>query len=364
MTRNIFLRLDHDSIPSNDIQKILDSNAIVEIDAPENCFSFAFDELELDHAVALLSSKPERFGHDIRHYLRSASGFFKDVPHGFVSMPDAGPDFKKRFSEDLGVSIGALFMMKSFGIKCETIAHIPTNKTLKGLEKTPDFAGFDSENQKMVFECKGTTRPDQIDKFRHDAKVQLGNHTEPEVPKIALVTYIPVSTKLIPPYLFVSDPPIDPVNLTQVMCLGLHYILVCNFSGLEKTSAALRDFMAIRLSLKGITPDSRTYRKALTQYRPASENLLDTFSKDKNEKDNIFLEGRRFIGTWRTFKHGEKLVKVFTGVEEIQMSNVIDILSKLPEQDGSAIAILGNRESISVKDRYSLFSDASLFMVG
>lgn len=368
MSRKGFLRLDHDSIHADDMAEIVGATNLSTVDAPESCFAFTFHEMEIDHAALLMGRNKDRFGHDIRHYLRSATGFFQDTPNGFVTMPDGGTDFKRRYSEDLGVAIGSLFMVGALRMKWETIAHIPATKTIKGLAKTPDFIGFTEVNQKRVFECKGTTLLQDVDKVRNKAKQQLDTYREAGVRKFALVTYLPISGKAIPPYLFVSDPPLELPTVSFELCVGLHYLHVAEYSGLEETFDALQEVLAARVPFEEHLTNEEEFPWRIRQkYRPLAEYLSDAFQRESDKAETEKIDGEEFIGLWRTTLIGKKTVKVFTGIHRSRIESVIAMLQQPPgdrfgtvsQYESFGKAIVSDTTDLS----FNLFGDGTLFLV-
>ncbi|HEX4142962.1 MAG TPA: hypothetical protein VHY91_05390 [Pirellulales bacterium] len=368
MNRKVFLRIDRDSLHPDDLSGVTEAASIAPVDSPESCFAFSFDEMDLDHACLLLGRNKERFGHDLRHYVRSACGFFQDTPDGFVTMPDVGADFKRRFSEDLGVSIGTLFMVQAVRLRWETVAHIPGTKTLKGPGKTPDFVGFSVGGRKRVYECKGTTQPQDVDTVRHKAKEQLAAHREDDVRKWALVTYLPTSTKLIPPFLFVSDPPSDLPNVSLDLCIGIHYSMVAEFSGFEQTLDALKALLTLRVQLSQYSSNGgEPPWKVRGQYRPLAEKLLDTYQAEQPRIRRTVVNGEQFIGVVRAITIGQQVTKVFTGVRVAQFEAVLQMLQQAPgsaPSEGSQSVIAGQSMGLSIKsERFSMFSDGTLFLI-
>ena len=221
MLRKLLLRIDRGSIAQSDLASMYPSSNVSEVDSSQDCFQYAFESINLDHALLLLGHNQSRRGFDLWHYLQSAHALTEKDMDGFVLMPNGSPDFKRRFSEDLGVAIGSLFLAHTIDLRLESVAQIPTNTRLNKHSKVPDFVGFDGAGGKRVYECKGTTASNDVDKHRQKATDQLDDHVETNVSKFAMVTYIPNSHKLIPPFLFVSDPPIPLPRLSITVATGL-----------------------------------------------------------------------------------------------------------------------------------------------
>src|SRR5690348_4860951 len=106
MTRKLFLRLDQGTLTSQDFTSLVGAPCVTDIDPSDSYYQYTFETVALDHALLLFGINKSRFGFDLFHYLYSAQGFFGQTNEGMVVMPDSGPDFKRRYSEDLGVAIG------------------------------------------------------------------------------------------------------------------------------------------------------------------------------------------------------------------------------------------------------------------
>lgn len=366
MPSKLFLRIDRGSISPADFLAMTTATQVHSIDAPEDCFQFSFERICLDHAMLLLGENKSRFGFDLWHYLHSAHGFFGRISDGFVVMPNGTPDFKKRYSEDLGVAIGTLLLVNCIDLRLETVAQIPTNTRLDKHAKVPDFVGFDGAKCKRVYECKGTTASDQIDKQRQKAKSQLADHHEANVSKFAIVTYVPTSFKLIPPYIFVSDPPIALPQLSLAVATGLHLLLVLEFSGLETPINPLRQMLATWVKHEQILSDGGeiAYRARL-DFEKKKQKFGSEITTAVEQAVKIPVEDRQFAGVKRTSENQEKKVEVFTAVDANYVLEVANALANGgPKQNFAPPTYQNARSEIGKKvGNYSQFSDGSLLYV-
>lgn len=316
MPRKLFLRIDRGSIAGTDLSAMMSASQITNVDVPEDCFQYGFDSITLDHALLLLGENKSRFGFDLWHYLHSAHGLFGHIADGFVVMPNGSPDFKRRYSEDLGVAIGSLFLAHTIDLRLETVAQIPTNARLDKHAKVPDFVGFDGTNRKRVYECKGTTAPDDVDKHRQKAKSQLADHHEANVTKFATVTYVPTSSKLIPPFIFVSDPPIPLPRMSRAVVTGLHLVLTLEFSGLQSPVEPLRQMMASWVKLEQTLADGEGMNfRSRSDFQDQQRSFLATLTSAIDLADVIQMEQRRVAGVFRTAENQGRKIKAFTGVD-------------------------------------------------
>lgn len=225
-----------------------------------------------------------------------------------------------------------------------------------------------------MYECKGTTQPQDVDKMRNKAKQQLDAHREEGVSKMALVMYLPTSAKLIPPFLFVSDPPVSLPAMSATICVGIHYLMVCEFSGLTATADALRALIVARLPLEQAIRENTTSSWRLnSSYRPLADALRDTFNSEIQRREAVNFNGDEFVGVVRQFKSPNLAVDVFTGVGKAQFENVISTVGTSPTLPstgvislfGPVFPVIGNSgiEQSRAVERASLFSDGTLFWI-
>lgn len=366
MPSKLFLRIDRGTIAAADLAAMTSAPQVMSIDAPDDCFQFHFEPIVLDHALLLFGQNESRFGFDLSYYLHSAQGFFGRIADGFVVMPNGSPDFKRRFSEDLGVAIGSLFLAHSIGLRLETVAQIPTNARLDKHSKVPDFVGFDSTNQKRVYECKGTTSPDDVDKHRQKAKQQLADHNEANVSKFALVTYVPTTSKLIPPFIFVSDPPIPLPRVTEAVAAGLHLMLVLKFSGIDSLLEPLRQMLSTWVKHEQASDNGEeiTWNMA-RDLRAEKEVFQSALMNSVEQSQTIEIEGRRFAGTERAVVDQGQQLRAFTGVDADHVVALGNALRQSGPKGGftfpryeAASGVIETQEG-----SYSRLSDGSLLYI-
>lgn len=366
MPNKLFVRIDRGSIAAADLTAMTSASQVTSIDVPDDCFQFHFEPISLDHALLLLGDNNSRFGFDLWHYLHSAYGLFSRISDGFVVMPNGSPDFKRRYSEDLGVAIGSLFLANAIGLRLETVAQIPTTTRLDKHSKVPDFFGFDGDDHKRVYECKGTTAPDDVDKHRQKAKSQLADHIEASVTKFALVTYVPTTSKLIPPFIFVSDPPIPLPNLTLAVGVGLHLMLVLRFSGIESPVVPLRQMLAIWVKYEQSFAEGEEMSFGSDfDFQQHNRRFQSALTAAVGQADTFPIEGRSFVGIERIAENQGQKIKVFTGVDA---DYVLAIGESLADSGPKSAFVLPRYpvESTTTgtqEGTYSRFSDGSLLYV-
>lgn len=364
MDHSLFLRIDRDSVAAVDFQSMESASRVMRIHPEENCFLFFFERVRIDHAMLLFGGNESRFGFDLQHYLCSAQGLFRRIKEGFVVMPNGSPDFKRRFSEDLGVAIGAVFLADSLGLRLETVTQIPTNSRLDKHAKVPDFCGYDNANRKLVFECKGTTSSSDVDKHRQKAKSQLAAHTEANVSKFAIVTYVPTTSKLIPPCIFVSDPPIPSPRLSLAVATGLHLLRVLKFSGIESPIAPLRRMLSTWIKIDERISDGQEEEDAKREEFLKQKKQFKSAMQSMDFPGRSTFRGREFVGTYRPIVINGQSVSVFTGFDLDHVTAVSDALvDGQPASDFVCpryVSFFAFGENFG---EFSVFSDGSLLEV-
>ncbi|HKU74084.1 MAG TPA: hypothetical protein VJR02_09205 [Pyrinomonadaceae bacterium] len=367
MTRKLFLRLDQGTLPPQDYTAIAGASSVTSIDTSDHYYQYALETITLDHALLLFGTNKSRFGFDLFHYLHSAQGFFGQTDEGMIVMPDSTPDFKRRYSEDLGVALGILLAADTLTLQIESVTQIPTNQRLDKYAKTPDFIGFDGNNRKRVIECKGTTLPQDIDKHRQNAKNQLASHQENGVPKFAMVTYIPSSTKLIPAFMFVSDPPIPLPAISRVLAIGLHYVTVFEFAGIPQLADSLRQVLIEQLRYdQTIAGGKRSTYFTRLELSNAMDSFGQAVSRFLEHRFKVDLGGAEFIGTWRTTLDHNRTVWAFTGVSTQQLYKLQTALKNSIEPNNvfELPSFRIDQAALRAEQQYlSLFSDGTILFV-
>lgn len=319
MERKLFVRIDNESVATQHVSQMSSATNLDAVDGNEHLFRYRFETLRIDHAVLLLGKYPERFGYDLSFYLSTAQLFFTRTANDtFIVMPNGGSDFKRRFSEDMGVAAGSLFLVDTLAVRWETICQIPANQKLN--KSTPDFVAFDSSSNKYVYESKGTTRPDTVDAVREKAKQQLNVHEEAGVTKFAMVAYFPNSAKLLPPYLFVSDPPTPLPQMSESIAIGLHFLKVLEFCGLEDVRIKFRDCLMLQLKIKS-REDASTDTWKDNQSLNRARRLLNESLGRVGEQSGLFNDS--FVGTFRAASLQGNVVKAFTGIDFRYLSQAL-----------------------------------------
>lgn len=137
MLRNTILQFDIYSIKKSDLNSFINNCNLKKIDSRR--YWFEFNDTEFYHATLLLGKNPNRFGYDLQHYLNGIRYSIRKLSPTKHLVIDIGtPDFKRRASEDFGVGLASLIMVKSFNIKWDQISQIiKTRRSTK-----PDFIAY------------------------------------------------------------------------------------------------------------------------------------------------------------------------------------------------------------------------------
>jgi hypothetical protein len=221
----IYLKLDSQSIKSIDIDTIIKNNNKLSC-VEDEIFLYSFDPIVFTHAWELLGSDPSRYGTDLTPYLANTISHFRRISNTTNLHLDFGDtDFKRKLSEDLSVSLAAMFMVDSCGIIWHTFTQIPVNRNLSF--KRPDFEGFDATNNRYLFEAKGTSALRGVLPAIEKAITQVKTYPENALYKFVIVSYFSGYRRAFPSYTFVLDPQmVDIVPADEEHAIILHYIKV------------------------------------------------------------------------------------------------------------------------------------------
>lgn len=319
-----------------------------DLSSPEGCHEMEFDQLVFVHAYALLGSSPQRFGTDLQLYLSTVNTFFdwqastgnRHVTLAGVSATDA----KRRLSEDLGAVLSSLFMVNTYGVAWETIAQIPMNNKLS--KKRPDFEGFDSSDQRYLFEAKGTTSLSSVEGALHKAIDQVKKYPEAAASKLAIVTYLAADERLFPSQTFVVDPPSlpDTVPPTREVATLLHGEKLFEFAGMPETAAAYVKGLARRLKVKPVEPSRVTVQDA------APRRSFDHERRGAAVQTRDF-NNKKYLGHAVSIPNSS--LRLYFGVAQDRLEKLLDfspIEKRDPRSDQSG-------------EKWSSFADDSLVLI-
>ncbi len=353
-----FVNLDSTTISTALHNQIKTSNPLLSL-VEGNLYLFEFSDVVFTHALLLMGQNPNRFGYDLSHYINSTIFFFKNLNTSpFIVLATGSSDFKRRASEDLGVGLSSLFMVKSFDLQWESICQIPQNKKIAKL--TPDFLGFDKSGNKFIYESKGTTQPDKIEATMNKALAQAKGYPVSACQKMSIVSYLPSGTKSFPSYTFVADPPapiisIFPPDISHSVML--HYLKVLEYAGFENTSALYRNWLRVQFKFDLKEDKERIFR--FDNDRIEADNLneqaVTTFNNELQTQSQYQWHGRTFYGRNTTTRIGEMSVNIFMGVEPDYVYNGLKHYNEIRSRENE----LEERESETV----SVFSDGTIFRI-
>ncbi len=318
--------------------------------APEGCHLMTFQPITFIHAYGLLGANPQRFGTDLKLYLATVNSFFSwhmtttqiHVTLNRVTVTDA----KRRLSEDLGVALASLFMVRAFGVVWDTIAQIPLNTKLS--VKRPDFESFDAADRRYLFESKGTTVLARVEKALLKAIEQVKKYPERALYKLAIVSYLAADERLFPSQTFVVDPIAlpDTVPPTGDIARLLHGEKLFEFAGLPRTAAAYVRALAAHL------------RQELSDENPTfaarDPVLYGTFQEERRTAGlrEIEHEGRAYLG--RSVASDASGASILFGVASAKLES---LLLMTP---GESVRDTGNRDGLG---RESQLDDGSLVLI-
>ncbi len=349
-----FVHLDNATIDSRLEQQIRSNHAgLTRIDGNVNIT--AFDSLTFGHASLLLGQHPNRFGYDLSMYLSTLRLFFQRTGQGgFLTLASGSSDFKRRMSEDIGVGLASLFMVRSFRIKWETIAQIPQNRKLS--RYTPDFLCFTNNGERFVFEAKGTTQSDKIENVMNKALTQSKSYSEDAQNKFAIVSYFPSSGKQVPPFTFVADPAISDILLPdQEHALLLHYIKALEYSGLRQSRAAYEKLLAAAFEIERKGKGTITSMHRSLWLRGEVDKGLAAYEAEIEKGDKVTWKNRVFVGRFLEAKNQGEEITVFLGVDK-------DLIRQTLSLEPDVHFMAGDRVE-DEKQRASIFTDGTILMV-
>lgn len=353
-----FINLDSTTITPALHNQIRTSNSFLST-VEGNLYLFEFSDVVFSHALLLMGQNPNRFGYDLSHYINSTIFFFKNLNASpFIVLATGSSDFKRRASEDLGVGLSSLFMVKSFGLQWETISQIPQNKKIAKL--TPDFLGFDKPGNRFIYESKGTTQPDKIETTMNKALAQAKGYPLTTSQKMSIVSYFPSGTKSFPSYTFVADPPAPIINIFPPdisHSTMLHYLKVLDYSGFKNTTNIYRDLLRVqfKFDLKGDEEGPYGFDSDRIEADNLREQAVTSFNNELQTQTQFEWHRRTFYGRNITTRIGELPVNIFMGVEPNYVYNGLKSHSEITSAENEFQE--GATESVST------FSDGTVFRI-
>jgi len=285
---------------------------------PENVRFVAVNPAVFTHAYLLLGEQPQRFVSDLTLYLSTVRSFFEraDAVGGINVPAGANSDSRRRLSEDLGVALAAFFMVEVFGLSWESISQIPQNSKLS--KKRPDFQGYAAANHRYLFEAKGTTKLQTVEKTMSKALTQVKGYPETAEAKIAIVSYLSADERFFPSTSFVVDPPALPeeVKPDAETSRLLHFEKVLQFAGPPQTAKDYVSTLSHRLREKHRIDEGGAASVARTRrINGLQEELQEEFNTE-SQPNGLEIHRYRdseFLG--RSSESSVSKIKVFFGVQ-------------------------------------------------
>ncbi|MEH2048939.1 hypothetical protein [Nostoc sp.] len=350
-----FVYFDASTIDFDVMQQIHSTNSQLQ-QVEQNICVFEFDAIIFAHVLMLLGQNGNRFGYDLSLYLSTVVYFFNKSTtaiNGLIVVDQGSTEFKKRISEDLGVAISSLFMAKSFQIRWETITQIPQNKKLS--KKTPDFLGFNPNDERFIYESKGTTQPQNIESAMTKALEQSKGYPEAATGKFAIVSYFPTGGKSMPPFTFIADPPISDIFIPQKEnSILLHYTYVLSFVGLDNTLRAYEELLVNKFKLdRQDEQEGALFRFSNIGLQRFLDPVTQTFERERLTKDTLTWEDRTYMGRYLDVPDGRS--RIFTGVHVETIEQILRLDTNI--QEFTDIRVRENGEEISI------LSDGTIFKI-
>lgn len=289
---------------------------------------FHVDPLVFTHAYMLMGSHPSRFGYDLSLYLSTVNTFFdRSSTQETIRIPPTSQDAKKRLSEDLGVALACLFMVKALNIQWPTISQIPMNSKLA--KKRPDFEGFNRIGQRFLFEAKGTSNPSNVESALGNAIEQVKGYPEEAERKLAIVSFFSTDPRLFDSATFVVDPPMpDVVPPDEETSVLLHFEKVLQFAGF--TNSAVEYLKMMEKYLK----EQRALEKEWEQRgiapfaaAPQASVLTGVIKQESERASHRTIQGREYLGQLITQQLGNRTYEIYLGVSEDKLKMIQDFFN-------------------------------------
>lgn len=249
------------------------------------------------HVHHLLGSNPTRFTSDLRFYIATVRTFFDGQPQAqLINVPDgADADFKKRLSEDMGVTLASTFMTAAFDIRWESISQIPANSKLS--KKRPDFQSYSSSDdvKPYIFEAKGTTLLSSVEKATSNALQQAKGYPIAAHAKLVLTSYLSADSRYFPSATFVIDPPGPTSDFIDLeISILMHFEKTLQFSGLIKTSTRYISLLA--KLLKDGKRNIMSIQELPYRLRLEAQALRKTYEEESRDIQILSSDNRMYIG--------------------------------------------------------------------
>lgn len=349
-----FVSFDPSTIDFDVLQQIYSTNNQLR-EVEQNICVFEFDSITFTHVLMLLGQNQDRFGFNLFLYINTVVPLFNDSTisaNGFIVIGQGSTEFKKRLSEDLGVAISSLLMNQSFDIRWETITQIPQNRKLS--KKTPDFLGFNINDERYIYESKGTTLPQNVESAMTKALEQSKSYPETAIGKFAIVSYFPTGDKIIPPFTFIADPPISNIFLPERNnSILLHYTYVLRFVGLDTTLQVYEPLLGEKFRL-----DRQDEQERVLDRFPRNLGLqrfldpvIQTFEQERLTKESFTWRNRNYLGRYLDIPG--RRTRLFMDVHMETIEQIIRLDTNIQEIQN--IRVREDEEEISI------FSDGTIF---
>jgi hypothetical protein len=320
--------------------------------ALQSPYLFHIDPIVFTHAYMLMGTHASRFGYDLSLYLSTVNTFFNRNPlQETIRIPNTSQDAKRRLSEDLGVALASLFMVKALNIQWPTISQIPMNNKLA--KKRPDFEGFNTAGKRFLFEAKGTTNPSNVETALGHAIEQVKGYPEEAERKLAIVSFFSTDPRLFDSATFVVDPPLpDIVPPDEETSVLLHYEKVLQFCGYANSAVEY-----LKLLGRYLKEERELYKEGISHYAPAPEvTTLTNLIKQEGERfGHRVYKGRAFRGQVLTHEIGKKVCKIFLGIAEDKLFEIQNFFNNSGEpsqewqDDGVSVFSDGTVLEVTIK---------------
>lgn len=358
---NTYVRFDATSVPSIVLNQNVSTCAALR-PVVEHDYILELDPGRFTHAHLVLGENPNRFGADLAPHLVTVIDFFEKSPKSrFITLNFGTSDFKRRHSEDLGVAMASLLMVNLFGIDWASICQIPENRKLS--KKRPDFEGFNGNEERFLFEAKGTCRLESVVPTIEKALGQVKDYPEPALRKIAIASYFCSNPRAFPSFTFFLDPELPDIIPPDIEhARALHTEKVLEYSGCKGAASLYLKYLAAKFALErklsqeapDILPRFPTQSLGDAKVFAAFDEFRDHLSREAAALEQYVAGEDQYLVQRRVVSIRESQYECIAGIA----SSVIDALKQ-----GAELPKFMSGSFSEPSEAINRFSDGTIFIL-
>jgi hypothetical protein len=349
LEQNVLVWLDKNKISRPTIERIIQKKPGLQ-HIFENYYAFMFNSMEFSLAEAIHKKIRRKKQPNLQRNLHALRNLFENIksingyPYDYHSTEDKGKDM-----ENVGVGFSCLFMNKFLTVPWERIAPIVA------IGKRPDHIGI-SDDRTYIFEAKGTMEPHKIaSKFGEAEEQKKANGLPPSDEKLSFVTYVPDKNPSFPSTIFVSDPPSPQIPpLDRRIVILMHYENVLYYANLDKTRSLYSKVLKVEIDKRVSSSTTECDNGYPCNFENLKQKLRAAFNAEKQKLDRLQNSGLEFIGKSFTIQTDKEKFKVFCGIDEKIITNIINLKTDIQ---------FINSNDIAQDEKTAIFSDGSILHI-